>query len=420
MDHVPKLTDLPPKLAKLRDRATQGDARSAVKLGDAHYRGEGIAEDFDAARTWYLRAAELGDVDAMVNLVYFFSKGDGARWTQPKAPAPPTAAALAEAIRWATAANAKGRDQTSAIAALAKQLAKARTGGKAPPRTSRTQRAGLTELIASAKLARIGAEIEASCEDSIRLTLRAGAGRVGTSRIGGRPDLPKDQPWPLGATHPLSFIAQIDLAEVAPLDKTLPRAGLLSFFWDAIGADWGMAPESASQFRVLYTEPGRALAKAKPPKGLVPAHEHMTVEFAAHGLEPTIEITLPFSRTTSFRAIGATAAETNRYLERVYGELTALSPAGPAPCHRMFGHPDALQGDMPRRIAYARAGKLAQIDGTPIAALEKEATTYRLLLQIDTDAAAGTNWGEGRLYFWIRKADLRAKRFDAAWIQFQQ
>ena len=41
----------------------------------------------------------------------------------------------------------------------------------------------------------------------------------------------------------------------------------------------------------------------------------MKVEFVAHGLEPTLEVTLPFSRTETFRAIGATGPETRRYLE---------------------------------------------------------------------------------------------------------
>jgi len=324
-------------------------------------------------------------------------------------------------LPFSLAASEKGKDQALAIAALRKQLAGTKT--KPRLRTARMQRAGLKKLIASAKLSRLATGIEKAREDSIRLTLRAETvARVGGSRLGGRPDLPKGMPWPLGATHPLSFMAQIDLADVAPLDasKRLPQAGLLSFFWDAIGAEWGMRPEAATQFLVLYAKPGRALAPVTPPKELVAPHRYARVEFVAHALEPSIESTIPFARTSAYRALGATEEETARYLEQVYGELAALSPAGGGPRHRMLGHPDALQGDMPRRIAYARAGKLAQLDGAPIAALEKEATAYRLLLQIDTDEAAGTNWGEGRLYFWIRDRDLRAKRFADAWIQFQR
>jgi uncharacterized protein YwqG len=43
-----------------------------------------------------------------------------------------------------------------------------------------------------------------------------------------------------------------------------------------------------------------------------------------------------------------------------------------------------------------------------------------LLLQIDSDDAIGWTWGDaGRLYFWIRKQDLAARRFDRVWTILQ-
>lgn len=50
---------------------------------------------------------------------------------------------------------------------------------------------------------------------------------------------------------------------------------------------------------------------------------------------------------------------------------------------------------------------------------EQQRAACVLLLQIDTDEALQTNWGEGRLYFWIKRADLAERRFDRAWFQFQ-
>ena len=62
-----------------------------------------------------------------------------------------------------------------------------------------------------------------------------------SSKIGGRPDVPQDFVWPyfesenykkVVANRPLSFMAQINLAEAAEFDKEglLPKQGLLSFF----------------------------------------------------------------------------------------------------------------------------------------------------------------------------------------------
>ena len=49
------------------------------------------------------------------------------------------------------------------------------------------------------------------------------------------------------------------------------------------------------------------------------------------------------------------------------------------------------------------------------------AADWRLLLQVDTDEEGpGWMWGDvGRIYFWIKKQDLAALRFDDVWLIFQ-
>lgn len=74
---------------------------------------------------------------------------------------------------------------------------------------------------------------------------------VGQSRYGGQPDVPADFIWPrytgkdyegLVAERPLSFMAQINLAEAAEFDKDglLPKKGLLSFFYELQTEAWGL------------------------------------------------------------------------------------------------------------------------------------------------------------------------------------
>jgi uncharacterized protein YwqG len=52
---------------------------------------------------------------------------------------------------------------------------------------------------------------------------------IGTSKLGGLPDLPTDCPWPMLDEKPLSFVGQINLAQL-PQPCVAPQEGLLSFF----------------------------------------------------------------------------------------------------------------------------------------------------------------------------------------------
>jgi len=82
---------------------------------------------------------------------------------------------------------------------------------------------------------------------------------IGASRLGGTPDLPAEVPWPwrpalpdrtvfkdhLGRPWPLSFVAQIDFAEILSAGglEGFPSSGRLLFFCDPIET-WGMTGAS--------------------------------------------------------------------------------------------------------------------------------------------------------------------------------
>ena len=80
---------------------------------------------------------------------------------------------------------------------------------------------------------------------------------VGASKVGGRPDL--TQPWPVQGGKALYFLAQFNLAELAPhdADRLFAASGLLSFFLGqrAIEGEW-----ESGNFAVLY-EPDLARLK---------------------------------------------------------------------------------------------------------------------------------------------------------------
>jgi len=64
------------KLASLRQRAAQGDAKAQSKLGLAYEYGSGTAErDYGEAIRWYRKAAEQGDSLARHQLGRIYSEG---------------------------------------------------------------------------------------------------------------------------------------------------------------------------------------------------------------------------------------------------------------------------------------------------------------------------------------------------------
>lgn len=99
---------------------------------------------------------------------------------------------------------------------------------------------------------------------------------------------------------------------------------------------------------------------------------------------------------------------------RHYDELVCDDEAA-YPFHRMFGHPDLVQeGDMREAAAKGLQEATASRGQSELHDnVSADVCEWLLLLQVDSDSALG--FSEGRLYFWIRRQDLAAERFDNCW-----
>ena len=140
---------------------------------------------------------------------------------------------------------------------------------------------------------------------------------LGATKIGGRPDLPAGQDWPvrppypagehaaryrreladpnawswatpeqreefkrdyeqmievIGKPFPFSFIAQINLAHAwgaGPLDPDFPRSGLLSIFYDTLEEPWGYDPANhIGSIALFHATDAAPLARREPPAEL--------------------------------------------------------------------------------------------------------------------------------------------------------
>lgn len=93
------------------------------------------------------------------------------------------------------------------------------------------------------------------------------APRCGLSKFGGLPDLAPGTTWPTFHERPLTFVVQIDLADVPEDVRSslcIPPAGLLSFFFDDAEQPWGYSPAHRGAAAVLFAPEVGKLRESKP------------------------------------------------------------------------------------------------------------------------------------------------------------
>ena len=253
-------------------------------------------------------------------------------------------------------------------------------------------------------------------------------GGIGATRFGGAPDVPAGFVWPTFETatygddevkaRPLAFLAQFNCAQLAPLDREglLPKTGLLAFFYELDSQRWGFDPADAGCARVRWFEDLSGLKRAEFPAGL-----GEDFRLPALGIRLSGEISLPergdFSRLYS----GETDWDS---LEEARAALGADLLDN---CSKLLGWPDIIQSNMTQECelvsrGYYLGSTWEQIPQKDVEEAAAAVTDWRLLFQLDTVEHEGFElmFGDcGRLYFYIREADLKARRFDRVWLILQ-
>lgn len=278
----------------------------------------------------------------------------------------------------------------------------------------------LGRALAAANLAELLSHLDALARPAIRLGLQpadSSGGAVGAARIGGQPDLPEGTPWPAKQGTPMAFVGQIRLEEAAPSDTAhlLPSAGLLSFFYDAAQETYGGDPADRDGFRVLFFPGNSASLQRQPFPQALPAdarYRPCTVTFSTD---------LTIAQSPPLEIAGLTwSPDKQKQYEAATAGLTGRAQSGPR--SQMLGFPNTLQDDMRAECQLASHGVgVDNADSDPhTPALMSGAANWQLLLQIDSEPAAGMRWADaGMLYYWVERDALQADRFDNIWVVLQ-
>lgn len=246
-----------------------------------------------------------------------------------------------------------------------------------------------------ANLTRVSAEMERVALPSVRLRahpIDETQLSPGTTHFGGLPDTPPQWVWPEYNGSALAFVGQISLAEIASsiTSSSLPHSGMLSFFFET----W---PRNPARWKVEYIEhTPSALQHVALPELLSRKRTYHPCAVAC-SLEWTLPHYDPYD-PTSLQRLGLSQPLTEEEMWayfRLQDQLAGREGARyHTPLHRCLGHPDPVQVDMS-----------ADLGGN--------ASDWLLLLQVDSDGAPNTDWGDtGRIYYWIRKQDALLRDFS--------
>lgn len=235
--------------------------------------------------------------------------------------------------------------------------------------------------------------------------------KIGQSKIGGKPDLSSSSEWPMTKTNKsLSFIGQLNCAELKTFDNDslLPRSGLISFFYCSDQEAWGFDPKDADKFKVVYAESIDNLERIDFPKDL---EDHSI--FQPNELNFDSSLSLPGWEHDSIDGV-LSDDETDNYIEISSGAE-----------NQIFGYANCVQGPMELECQLVTnglyCGDPSGYENPKRKELESGKEDWILLLQLDSEEDnSGMMWGDsGKLYYWIRKQDLKDKNFEKSWFVLQ-
>ena len=255
----------------------------------------------------------------------------------------------------------------------------------------------------------------------------------GTSKIGGKPDLPKDFQWfyykgedykKRVENRPLSFLMQINCEEVHKYDKEslLPKKGMLYFFYELFTMTWGFSPQDRGSAKVFYYDGEiEDLVSTDFPEDMekdciIPESK---IDFESMNDYP-IDFLDYYDPDDSDEEMERKEKEFEKDLEELGYKADTT---------KLLGHPELIQEEyweecegVARKNIYYGSAPIKYGSDDIKKAIKENAKDWILLMQVSELEIGdyGLYFGDsGKIYFNIRKEDLKNKNFDDVWLILQ-
>ena len=249
---------------------------------------------------------------------------------------------------------------------------------------------------------------------------------VGSSKIGGKPDLPKDYKLLTETSierkrkglfrkseektveRPLSFIAQINLSDIKPYDteNLLPSSGILYFFYSSLISGLGDYSSDKDKFEVSYYD-GDLCRLSRTD---FPLDYKEETKYKPCQLSFKQGISLPNWDSDVYNFFDEEDKDFDSFLD--------ISKA--TECTKLLGYADIIENAMEFQCELISKEISQESNETLEQEFEFKPAEWILLFQVDSNEESNMQWIDaGRLYYWIKKEDLLNKRFDKSWFCLQ-
>lgn len=305
-------------------------------------------------------------------------------------------------------------------------------------------KATLDKIVKTANLESVEAEISKYYSPAVKLKSKKsknsgwsqpgkkGAPELGASRLGGWPDMPQGMEWPTWQDRPMSFLAQINLAEMHAVQPNLrlPKSGLLLFFMGCSDETYdnprtksetymvdvmlGTEPDHKGAWQVLFAEENTSLERIHYPAQPGPdSFAPCLLSLSSGGLA------IPDENSAAYENINFSSAEKDNYNEVI--DLIRSDNWQ----HQLMGYPNLIQFTPPdMQCQLAASGKdpfkFPQEDTKEYKQLVQKASEWGLLLQLTSDDHPDFLWGDaGHLYFYGKREEMERGDFSKIWLSYE-
>lgn len=228
---------------------------------------------------------------------------------------------------------------------------------------------------------------------------------MGSSKIGGTPDLPSTFDWPMFEGKPMLFFAQINLSEILSYHRNelLPKKGILYFFayfpepQNEFGAEYDFLKDKKEYKILFYDGEINELKNTIFPNDIIPSYQ-----FSSSQLSFRTFFQLPPSMETGIIESSSLSERDKEFIQQYNDQFSD------GLIDQILGIPTPLQygADFDLAVSYLNLDysesekKKAEID--------KIRSEFINLLSIPIFDRIG----DSQMYFGIHKEDLKNKRFD--------